>query len=82
MAGEVVDLLYRDAKVQEPCDKGVAEIMGPDVAVGEIAEPRNGRLPLGAYVLTVPWWLTVPLSATISVSFAECVLIRPLPSSL
>ena len=32
MAGEVVDLLDRDAEIQEPGHKGVAEIMGPDVA--------------------------------------------------
>ena len=32
MAGKVVDLLYRHAEVQEPCDKRVAEIMGADVA--------------------------------------------------
>ena len=34
MAGEVVDLLDRDAEVKQPRDKGVAEIMGPDVAEG------------------------------------------------
>ena len=32
MAGEVVDLLDRDAKVQHSCDEGVAQVMGPDVA--------------------------------------------------
>jgi hypothetical protein len=32
MAGEVVDLLYGDAKVEHSCDEGVAEVMGPDMA--------------------------------------------------
>ena len=32
MAGEVVDLLDRDAKVQHSCDEGMAQVMGPDVA--------------------------------------------------
>ena len=31
-AGEVVDLLYGDAKVKHSCDEGVAEVMGPDMA--------------------------------------------------
>ena len=32
MAGEVVDLLNGDAEVEHSCNKGVAEIMGPDMA--------------------------------------------------
>ena len=32
MAGEIVDLLDRDAKVQQPRDKGMAEVMGSDMA--------------------------------------------------
>ena len=32
VAGQVVDLLYRYAKVQEPRDKGMAEVMGSDMA--------------------------------------------------
>ena len=32
MAGEVVDLLDRDAKVQQPRDKGMAEVVGADMA--------------------------------------------------
>jgi hypothetical protein len=32
MAGAVVDLLDRDAEVEHSCNKGVAEIMGPDMA--------------------------------------------------
>ena len=32
VAGEVVDLLDWGAKVEHSCNKGVAEIMGPDMA--------------------------------------------------
>jgi hypothetical protein len=32
MAGEVVDLLDGDAEVEHSCDKGMAQVMGPDVA--------------------------------------------------
>ena len=32
MAGEVVDLFDGDSEVEHSCDKGMAEIMGPDVA--------------------------------------------------
>ena len=32
MAGEVVDLLDGDAKVQQPRDKGMAEVTGSDMA--------------------------------------------------
>ena len=32
VAGEVVDLLDGDAKVQQPRDKGMAEVMGSDMA--------------------------------------------------
>ena len=32
MAGEVVDLLDRDAKIQQPRDEGMAEVMGQYMA--------------------------------------------------
>ena len=32
VAGEVVDLLDRDAEIEHSCDKGMAEIVGADVA--------------------------------------------------
>jgi hypothetical protein len=32
VAGEVVDLIDGDADVEHSCDKGMAEVMGPDVA--------------------------------------------------
>ena len=38
VAGKVVDLFDRDTEVQKPGDKGVAEVMGSDMAeAGSVA---------------------------------------------
>ena len=58
MAGEVVDLLDRDAEVEHSCDEGVAEIVGAFMA-------KASAVALIAGPTVVCTWLeSAPMEAT------------------